>query len=233
MIGGIIAAASTIGSSIYSGIKSAKANRQRKQELLREKAENNAWYNRRYNEDATQRADAQRLLRLTQEAIRNRNKQVAGTQAVVGGTEESVAAEKEANAKAMSDTASAIAAQGEARKDNIEESYRNQNRMLNNELGNMEAQRAENIANAGAQAIQAMGSIANAIDSTDGKSKSADTAKPATATSTPAAEPPATPTAETPATPTAKTPTTPAAEPPQNLPNLNDLKIARENRGYF
>ena len=232
MIGGIIAAASTIGSSIYSGIKSAKANRQRKQELLREKAENNDWYNRRYNEDATQRADAQRLLRLPQEAIRNRNKQVAGTQAVVGGTEESVAAEKEANAKAMSDTASAIVAQGEARKDNIEESYRNQNRMLNNELDNMEAQPAENIANAGAQAIQAMGSIANAIDSTDGKSKSADTAKPATATSTPTTATSA-PAVETPETPTAKTPETPAAEPPQNLPNPNDLKIARENRGYF
>ena len=82
---------------------------------------------------------------------------------------------------------------------------------------------SENIANAGAQAIQAMGSIANAIDSTDGKSKSADTAKPATATSTPTTATSA---------PAVETPATPAAEPPQNLPNSKGLKIARIKRGY-
>ena len=65
----------------------------------------------------------------------------------------------------MSDTASAIAAQGEARKEQVEESYRNQNRAINNELGNMESERAQNIANTGAQAISAIGTMANAIDS--------------------------------------------------------------------
>lgn len=165
MIGAIIGAATAIGSSIFSGIKSAQAARKKKKQLAREKAENEAWYSRRYNEDATQRADAQRLLRQTQEAIRNRNREAAGTQAVVGGTEESVAATKEANAKAMSDTASAIAAQGEARKEQVEESYRNQDRTINKELGEMESERAQNIADTGAQAISAIGTMANAIDS--------------------------------------------------------------------
>lgn len=165
MIGAIIGAAAGIGSAIAGGIKSAKAARRQKAQLEREKAENAAWYERRYNEDATQRADAQRLLRQTQESIRNRNREAASTQAVVGGTEESVAATKEANAKALSDTASAIAAQGETRKGQVEESYRNQDRTINKELGEIEANRAKNIANTSAQAISAMGTLANAIDS--------------------------------------------------------------------
>lgn len=165
MIGAIIGAAAGIGSAIAGGIKSAKAARRQKAQLEREKAENAAWYERRYNEDATQRADAQRLLRQTQESIRNRNREAASTQAVVGGTEESVAATKEANAKALSDTASAIAAQGETRKGQVEESYRNQDRTINKELGEIEANRAKNIAKTSAQAISAMGTLANAIDS--------------------------------------------------------------------
>lgn len=165
MIGALIGAAAGIGSAIAGGIKSAKAARRQKAQLEREKAENAAWYERRYNEDATQRADAQRLLRQTQESIRNRNREAASTQAVVGGTEESIAATKEANAKALSDTASAIAAQGETRKGQVEESYRNQDRTINKELGEIEANRAKNIANTSAQAISAMGTLANAIDS--------------------------------------------------------------------
>lgn len=165
MIGAIIGAAAGIGSAIAGGIKAAKAARRQKAQLEREKAENAAWYERRYNEDATQRADAQRLLRQTQDSIRNRNREAASTQAVVGGTEESVAATKEANAKALSDTASAIAAQGETRKGQVEESYRNQDRTINKELGEIEANRAKNIANTSAQAISAMGTLANAIDS--------------------------------------------------------------------
>lgn len=174
MIGAIIGAAAGIGSAIAGGIKSAKAARRQKAQLEREKAENAAWYERRYNEDATQRADAQRLLRQTQESIRNRNREAASTQAVVGGTEESVAATKEANAKALSDTASAIAAQGETRKGQVEESYRNQNRTINKELGEMEANRAKNIANTSAQAISAMGNLAKAIDSKPQVNKSQD-----------------------------------------------------------
>lgn len=53
MIGAIIGAATAIGSSIFSGIKSAQAARKKKKQLAREKAENEAWYSRRYNEDAT------------------------------------------------------------------------------------------------------------------------------------------------------------------------------------
>lgn len=159
MLGAIISAAAQIGSQIYSGIAQSKAAKKQKDNIEKSKAENAAWYNRRYNEDATQRADAQRLLRLIQESIRNRNREAAATQAVVGGTEESVAATKEANAKALAETASAIAAQGEARKDSIEQQYLNRDQALNDQLNGIEANKRQQEAQAGAQAISAFGNI--------------------------------------------------------------------------
>lgn len=172
MIGAIIGAAAAVGSALYSGIMSGKANRRAKANTEKQKAENTAWYNRRYNEDGTQRADAQRILRRTQEAITNRNKNAAATQAVVGGTEESVAATKNANANALAETASAINAQAEARKDNIESSYRQQDANLNGQLNNIEMTRSQNIANAGSQAIAAAGKIGSAIDAATDTSSS-------------------------------------------------------------
>lgn len=164
------------GSALYSGIMSGKANRKAKANTEKQKAENTAWYNRRINEDGMQRADAQRTWRKAQEAIKNRNKNAAATQAVVGGTEESVAATKEANANALAETASAINANAEARKDNIESSYRQQDANYNGQLNNLELQRSQNVANAGSQAIAAAGKIASALDTAgvgEGKSKSA------------------------------------------------------------
>lgn len=173
MIGALIGAAVSIGSQIYGGIKARKAAQKQADALANEKAENTAWYNRRMNEDVTQRADAQRVLRLAQESIRRRNKEAAATQAVVGGTEESVAATKEANAKALADATSQIAAAGEARKDSIEDSYRNQQHNIAREEIGLEAQKAQNTAEAVKQIGATAGNMASAIDSGDSGKSSA------------------------------------------------------------
>lgn len=172
MIGALIGAAVSIGSQIYGGIKARKAAQKQADALAREKAENTAWYNRRMNEDVTQRADAQRVLRLAEESIRRRNKETAATQAVVGGTEESVAATKEANAKALADATSQIAAAGEARKDSIEDSYRNQQHNIAREEIGLDAQKAQNTAEAVRQVGATAGNLASAIDSGDSVGKS-------------------------------------------------------------
>ena len=53
----------------------------------------------------------------------------------MGGTDESVAATKEANSKALADATSQIAAQADARKDNIEATYmQNDNALLSNSI---------------------------------------------------------------------------------------------------
>ena len=183
MIGAIVGAATGLASSIYGGIASARAARKQKNEIARQKEANKAWYERRYNEDATQRGDAQRLLTKTREAYEKRNREAAATQAVVGGSDESVAATREANAKGLADTASQINAASEARKDSVEESYRNQDQQLAGQLSALEAQRSANIANATSQAIGAAAQLGSAIDGSveDRNAKKEEAAKAAQA----------------------------------------------------
>lgn len=123
MIGSLVGAGLSAVGSIFGGISASKAMKKVKKNLQAQKQANQDWYDRRYNEDATQRADAQRILTMTEESIKNRNRQAAGAQAVMGGTEESVAATKAANNQALADATSQIAVNAEARKDQIEQTY--------------------------------------------------------------------------------------------------------------
>ena len=118
-----IGAATTIAGSIYGGVKASKAANEAADKIEEQRKKNQEWYNRRYNEDATQRGDAQRMLTRTEELIRQRNKAAQGAQAVMGGTSDSIAASKDANNKAISDVASNITANADARKDAIETTY--------------------------------------------------------------------------------------------------------------
>ena len=77
--------------------------------------------------------------------IRQRNQQAAGTAAVMGGTEESVAAAKEANAKALSDAASQIAVAGAQRKDQIEGRYRERQHELDETLRALQGQKQDGL----------------------------------------------------------------------------------------
>ena len=164
MIGTLIGAGLGAAASIYGGIKARRAAAEANRMLERQKAENQAWYDRRYNEDATQRADAQRMLTMTMDRMRRRNKAAAGTAAVMGSSTEAVAAEKEANAQALADTASQIAAAGAARKDAIENQYlANKNALTQQQIG-VQNQQAQNIAQATQGASQALVGAGAAVD---------------------------------------------------------------------
>lgn len=157
MIGAAIGAGLKIGGSIFGGIKMSKAIKKMKAQINNQLKDNQNWYDRRYNEDATQRADAQALLTRTEESIRNRNAAAAGAQAVMGGTEESVAAAKEANNKALSDAVTNIAVNADARKDQIEQQYMNKKGELQDKLNNLTMQGAQNTA----QAVNGVASVGN------------------------------------------------------------------------
>lgn len=163
VFGSIAGGALSAVGSIFGGIQASKAMKKVKRNLLEQQQENQAWYDRRYNEDATQRADAQRILAKTEESIRNRNRQAAGTQAVMGGTEESAAAAKAANNAALAEAASQIAVNGEARKDQIEDTYRQKKAQLNNALNEMEVNKANAIAKATEGVLKTGADIAGAF----------------------------------------------------------------------
>lgn len=154
IFGSAIGGALGIGGAIFGGISASKAMKRAKKMVEEQKKENQDWYDRRYNEDSTQRADAQRILTQTNEAIRRRNQAAAGSAAVMGGTEESVAATKAANAQAIADATSQIAVNGERRKDQIESHYLQTKSDLNQQLQNLEIGKA----NAVSQAVQGVAS---------------------------------------------------------------------------
>lgn len=137
-----------IGGSIFGGIKASQAMKKLQKNLEQQQRENQDWYDRRYNEDATQRADAQRVLQMTLENIKNSNRAAAGTAAVMGGTNESLAATKAANAQALADTAADIAVAGAQRKDAIESQYINNKATINKQLNDLHQQKANNITQA-------------------------------------------------------------------------------------
>lgn len=156
---GIGAGLSAIG-GIFGGIKASKAMKQVRNSLNQQRQKNEDWYNRRYNEDATQRADAQAVLKRLEESVRDRNRHAAGVQAVMGGTEEAVAAAKEANNRAIEDAASAIAANGERRKDMIEAQYHAKDDALQQQLDDLNMNKAKNTAQAISGVTQAGANIA-------------------------------------------------------------------------
>ncbi len=172
MWGAIIGAALSVGSSIYSGIESENARKAQAAELERQRQENQAWYDRKYNEDPTKRADTMRLLTQMQEQIKNRNKAAKGRQAIMGGTEDSTTAVKEANNKTIADTISQIVAKNESRKDDIEKQYQNNRLSIEGKKWNVEAAKAENAAKTASTIAATASNIANALDSGSSKSDS-------------------------------------------------------------
>lgn len=160
IFGSAIGGALGIGGAIFGGISASKAMKKAKRNIENQMRENQNWYDRRYNEDATQRADAQRVLTMTNDNIRQRNQAAAGTQAVMGGTEESVAAAKAANNQALADATSQIAVNGERRKDQIESQYMSTKAELNEKLNAIEQAKAGAISQAVQGVAQAGANIA-------------------------------------------------------------------------
>lgn len=164
MLGSLIGAGLGVASSIFGGISARKARRKQERMLAQQEQENQAWYDRKYNEDPTKRADTVRLLTQMQEQIKNRNKAAKGRQAVMGGTEDSTTAVKEANNKTLADTTSQIVAANESRKDAIEGQYQARKNAIQNKRMGLEAEKAAGTASVAAGVAGTAANIAATID---------------------------------------------------------------------
>lgn len=171
MLGSLIGAGLGVASKIFGGISAAKARRKQERMLAQQEQENQAWYDRKYNEDPTKRADTVRLLTQMQEQIKNRNKAAKGRQAVMGGTEDSTTAVNEANNKTLADTTSQIVAANEARKDDIESQYQARKDAIQNKRMGLEAEKANDVASVASGIAGTAANIAATIDGGLGNSK--------------------------------------------------------------
>ena len=156
---GLIGSAIGAAGAIFGGISASAAAKKAKKNVEAQRQKNQDWYDRRYNEDATQRADAQRILTQTEESIKQRNQQAAGSAAVMGGTDESVAAAKAANNQALADATTQIDAAADARKDNIEATYMQNDNAFNEQLNQIEMGKAQAIG----QAVQGVANAASSM----------------------------------------------------------------------
>ena len=163
MIEGILGGAAGIAGGIFGGMSASKAMKKVRSSLQEQKRTNQDWYDQRYNEDATQRADAQAILARTEAAIKSRNRTASGAAAVMGGTEESVAATKAANSQALADATATIAINRDRRKDSIEAQYQAKEEALQSQLNDLERQKAGNVAQAAMGVAQAGTKIAGIL----------------------------------------------------------------------
>lgn len=164
MIGSLIGAGLGAAASIYGGLKAKQAAKKANNMLAKELNYAQAWYDRRYNEDATQRADAQRIINDAWERLKSVNRHAAGTAAVMGGTDESVAAVKAASAKTAADISAQVAAAGAARKDQIENQYQSQRGALTQQQYANQLGVAQNVANATANAANSLMAAGASVD---------------------------------------------------------------------
>lgn len=169
MWGAIIGAVTSIGGGIASAIGANKARKIQEQEFKQREERQAATYARRINQDYTQRADAQRMLKITRDALKQRAEAAAGRQAVMGLTDSGLAAEREMAENVMADTASQIAAAGEAQKDAIEQQYEQQQAENSRERTNIAAGKAAATGQAVGQMVQGVGQVAGALTGAFGK----------------------------------------------------------------
>ena len=169
MWGAIIGAVTSIGGGIASAIGANKARKIQEEELKKREERQAATYARRINQDYTQRADAQRMLKITRDALKQRAEAAAGRQAVMGLTDSGLAAEREMAENVMADTASQIAAAGEAQKDAIEQQYEQQQAENSRERTNIAAGKAAATGQAVGQMVQGVGQVAGALTGAFGK----------------------------------------------------------------
>ena len=164
MLGGIISGGVLgLGGSIFGGAKASQAIRKQKKRIRAKQQDNQNWFDRRYNEDATQRADAQRMLTRLQENIKNRNQAAQGQAAMMGGTDEALAATKQQNNEALADAASLIVANADVRKDQIEQQYRERKDRLDDQMANLQIQQATEVGKAVQGVVDAGANIASAF----------------------------------------------------------------------
>lgn len=156
---GLIGSAIGAGASIFGGISASRAMKRAKRNIEAQRKKNEAWYERRYNEDATQRADAQQVLTQTQDMLRRNAEQAAGSAAVTGGTDESVAQAKAAATRTVGDVMSNMNANADKRKDAIEQQYMSNDDNYVNQLNKLEIGKA----NAIGQAVQGVGEAVSSM----------------------------------------------------------------------
>lgn len=143
---GFALAGASLASSLFGGAKAADQQREAERRLAQEKAKNDAWYNRKYNEHTIDTAAGQNMIRMAKDYARENWRKAAGAAAVGGGTDAAAQMAKDSGNKMVADAVANIEAQDTARKDNIDATYRARSAELSQQQMALDQQKAQNTA---------------------------------------------------------------------------------------
>lgn len=151
IIGGVTA----LGSAIYGAAASAKANNKARRLIQQQRDDNREWYNIKNAQDYTQRSDVQAAVKRQRDLLNEQYNKARATNAVAGGTDESLALQKKAANQSLAQTMTDVASGAAAYKDGIEQQYRAQDAALNQQQAQSYQQQAQATAQAASQAVNA------------------------------------------------------------------------------
>lgn len=138
-------AGASLAASIWGGASASNQQAKAEAELRAEKAKNDAWYRRRYNEHTIDTAGGQNMIRMAKDYARENWKKAQGAAAVGGGTDAATAIAKDQGNKMVGDAIANIEAQDTARKDSVDAAYRAKQSQLSQQQMSLDQQKAANI----------------------------------------------------------------------------------------
>lgn len=131
MIQSILGSVLGIGAGLFGGISSAKAAKEQKRLIDEQESKNNAWYNRNYYQNYMDSTEAQAAMKRVENTLKKQNQEARATAVVTGATPEAAIAQQQANNEILDETATGLAAQATARKNNVDAVHmQNQNNIL-------------------------------------------------------------------------------------------------------
>lgn len=159
----LLGAGLSVLGSVAGAIASARAQRKADQMIADQKAKNQAWYDRNYNQNFLERSDAQAILENTRKFYDERIGRAAATNAVMGGTDEALAMEKAGANQAVAETMAGINAEAANYKDMVEQNYLNVDSAISQQQIAGQQQRAQNISQAASNASKLGSSIIGSV----------------------------------------------------------------------
>ena len=163
MIGSLIGAGVGVLGSVAGAIGSARKMKQAGQMLNEQEAANKTWYDKEYNTDYTQRADAQAIINKTRELANENRKRARNMAVVAGATDESVAMENEASNEMVANTMGNINQAADAYKQSVQGQYRATQQQIDQQQYNNKIAEAQNISNAASGVSKAGAGIVGSI----------------------------------------------------------------------
>ena len=178
MWGTIASLALSGAGAVASAIGSSKANKQRQQELDKQRQRANAFYDTELFQDPTQRSDNQAYLKLMDEKMKKANEIYSAKNKITGGTREQELAQQENMTNAYADVLTNMASTTSQRRDALLQQKRKSEEFYDNQQVGINQAQQQNWANLANNAVELGAAGIKAFDGIDtGKPGSKD--KPA------------------------------------------------------